>query len=184
MKAVGYLLIAVGFLVATIAATSDEEAVYWPYFIAGLIVGIVGVVVVRLALRHQVHGGGRLTANIQTIEASLERIVENVTKLDAEKDQIDTYDVRHRIDELLLEDLATFADGRESVAHAHGLPAYAEVMTTFAAGERYLNRVWSASADGYIDEVNEYLERAKDQFTETLASLRRFGRSDSAGQPV
>ena len=174
MKSIGYLLITAGFLVATIAATSDEEVVYWTYFVVGLAVGIVGVAVVRLALRHQVHGGGRLTASIQTIEASLNRIVENVTKLDVEKHQIDTYDVRHRIDELLLEDLATFADGRESVAHAHGLPAYAEVMTTFAAGERYLNRVWSASADGYIDEVNEYLEKAKDQFAETLAVLRRL----------
>jgi hypothetical protein len=184
VKALGYLLIAVGFLVATIAATSDEEVVYWSYFIVGMVIGIAGVVVVRMALRHQTHGGGRLTASIQAVEASLGRIVENITKLNAEKDTIDTYDVRHRVDELFLDDLATFVDGRESIAHAHGLPAYAEVMTTFAAGERYLNRVWSASADGYIDEVNEYLEKAKDQFADSLAHIRRLEEGASSAQPA
>jgi uncharacterized membrane-anchored protein YhcB (DUF1043 family) len=174
MKAIGYLLITVGFLVGSLAATSDKEVVYWNYFVVGLLVGVAGVVLVRIALRRHTHGGGRLTANIQTIEASLSRIVENLTKLDAEKQSIDTYDVRHRIDDQFADDLEMFVDARESIAHRYGLAAYGEVMTTFAAGERYLNRVWSASADGYIDEVNDYLERAKDQFAETLAALRRL----------
>jgi len=67
-----------------------------------------------------------------------------------------------------------FVDARESIAHRYGLAAYGDVMTRFAAGERYLNRVWSASADGYIDEVNEYLEKAKDQFTDSLDLIRRL----------
>jgi len=54
----------------------------------------------------------------------------------------------------------------------HGLQAYADVMSSFAAGERYLNRVWSASADGYIDEVNAYMEKAQAQFVESLAKIR------------
>jgi hypothetical protein len=174
LMAIGYLLITVGFLIGAVAATSDAEAVYWNYFAVGLGVGIAGVVVARVALKHRTHGGGRLTANIQTIEASLRRIVENLTTLDAEKHTLDTYDVRRRIDELFLEDLATFVIGRESIAHAHGLAAYGEIMSSFAAGERYLNRVWSASADGYIDEVNEYLEKAKDQFNESLTLFRRL----------
>jgi hypothetical protein len=39
-------------------------------------------------------------------------------------------------------------------------------MSNFAAGERYINRVWSASTDGYVDEVNLYLDRALRQFRE------------------
>jgi hypothetical protein len=39
-------------------------------------------------------------------------------------------------------------------------------MSNFAAGERYINRVWSASTDGYVDEVRMYLERAREQFRE------------------
>ena len=54
------------------------------------------------------------------------------------------------------------------------LIAYGEVMTDFAAAERYLNRVWSASADGYIDEVNEYLEKASNQFAACLDKTNKL----------
>jgi spore coat polysaccharide biosynthesis protein SpsF (cytidylyltransferase family) len=40
--------------------------------------------------------------------------------------------------------------------------------------DRYLNRVWSASADGSTDEVSEYLEKAKDQFNESLDLVHRL----------
>jgi hypothetical protein len=81
---------------------------------------------------------------------------------------------RIRIDELFLEDFAMFVDARESIAHRYGLSAYADVMSCFAAGERYLNRVWSASADGYIDEVNAYLDRALEQFTDSHQKVRQL----------
>jgi len=47
-------------------------------------------------------------------------------------------------------------------------------MSCFAAGERYLNRVWSASADGYIDEVNAYLDKAQAQFADSLEKIRQL----------
>jgi len=48
--------------------------------------------------------------------------------------------------------------------HVFGMQNYADVMSNFAAGERYINRVWSASTDGYVDEVRMYLDRANQQF--------------------
>jgi len=53
--------------------------------------------------------------------------------------------------------------------HVFGLQSYADVMGAFAAGERYINRVWSASTDGYVDEVYNYLDRATRQFREARA---------------
>ena len=50
--------------------------------------------------------------------------------------------------------------------HLFGLQPYADIMSAFAAGERYINRVWSASTDGYVDEVKMYLTKAHDQFIE------------------
>ena len=44
----------------------------------------------------------------------------------------------------------------------------------FAAGERYLNRVWSASVDGYIDEVRSFLVLARTQFEGTKKILDRL----------
>ena len=45
-------------------------------------------------------------------------------------------------------------------------------MNPFAAGERYLNRVWSASTDGYIDEAHTYVDKAREQFELALEILR------------
>ena len=95
-------------------------------------------------------------------------------QLNAQKRSIDTYDVRHRIDELFTDDLTSFVEARQSIAQVHGLQAYADVMSYFAAGERYLNRVWSASADGYVDEVNDYLDKAQAQFVESLERIRQL----------
>jgi hypothetical protein len=58
------------------------------------------------------------------------------------------------------------------VAHRFGLQAYAEVMNPFAAGERYLNRVWSTSTDGYVDEAHRYIDMAREQFESALAEFR------------
>lgn len=41
-------------------------------------------------------------------------------------------------------------------------------MNPFAAGERYLNRVWSTSTDGYIDEAHIYVTKAREQFESAL----------------
>ena len=81
---------------------------------------------------------------------------------------IATYEAHFSIDRPFRQDLFAFADARESMQHAFGIQAYADIMSAFAAGERYLNRVWSASADGYVDEVNAYLHKASEQFSEAL----------------
>ena len=53
----------------------------------------------------------RLVSNMRAIEESLRRIAQNMTRLNAEKQSIDPYDVRHRIEELFADDLTTFVDG-------------------------------------------------------------------------
>jgi hypothetical protein len=171
MRKIGYLMITVGFLAGSLAAIVDKENVQWGCFAAALAVGVVGVGLVRFGAHREKRVEGKLTEDIQSIETSLSRIVENMNGLNAQKSSINTYDVRHRIDELFPEDLTVFVEARQSIAHTHGLNAYADVMSSFAAGERYLNRVWSASADGYIDEVNTYLDKAQAQFAESLAKI-------------
>ncbi|MHC4618615.1 MAG: hypothetical protein ACYTEQ_12785 [Planctomycetota bacterium] len=184
MKNFGYLMITVGFLAGALVAVLDKEQVRWAFFSMAMIVGAAGIGTVHLGKRRKVKFKAKLSDDVRSIQTSLGRIVENVARLNAEKTSLNTYDVRHRIDELFPEDLDTFVEGRESIAHVHGLHAYADVMSYFAAAERYLNRVWSASADGYIDEVYTYLERAHTQFAQTLEKLKQLtekpGQADKA----
>jgi len=141
-------------------------------YLAAIGVGVVGVIIARVGTRRSARDAGRLTTDIRAIEEHLERITAEADRLEAEKAGIDVYDLRHRIDERFREELEAFVQARESIAHSFGLQAYAEVMTHFAAGERSLNRVWSASTDGYIDEAHEYIRRAREHFREALERFR------------
>ena len=174
MKSIGFLLVTVGFIAAALASVVDENVVRWLWYIPALGLGVAGVVLIKVEHARQSKTEHHVASRIETVDNSLERIAANINKLDAEKQSIDTYDMRHRIDELFVEDIDNFVDARESIAHRYGLAAYGEVMSTFAAGERYLNRVWSASADGYIDEVHTYLEKAREQFSESLNMIRQL----------
>ena len=176
MNKLGYLMITVGFLAGALTAVVDEDVVRWGYFAGSLAVGVVGIVLVRAAHARHSLAEEKLTLNMQVIEASLAQIVEKISRLNAQKQSVDIYDMRHRIDELFPGDLTSFVQARHSIAQVHGLQAYADVMSCFAAGERYLNRVWSASADGYVDEVNTYLDKAQSQFVESLQKVKNLCR--------
>ncbi|MHC4067981.1 MAG: hypothetical protein ACYS18_00495 [Planctomycetota bacterium] len=174
MKKTGYLLITFAFLAGSLVAVIDKLNVQWGYFSAAIIAGVVGIILVHRHERKNSRSEKKLTVNLQDIKASLARVVENLTRLNAEKQSINPYDMRHRIDELFSDDLARFVEARESLAHAHSLQVYADVMSHFASGERYLNRVWSASADGYVDEITVYLDKAQMQFAEALDRVCRL----------
>jgi hypothetical protein len=172
MKLIGFLMVMFGFIVAALAAVVDENAIKWLWYVPALAVAVAGVAAIRIEDVGRNKAEHHVIAKIETIDNSLDRIVTNINMLNSEKHSINTYDVRHRIDELFINDLEMFVDARESIGHRYGLAAYGDVMSSFAAGERYLNRVWSASADGYIDEVNTYIEKAREQFTDCLTKIK------------
>ncbi len=171
MRRFGFLLVIVGFLAGALASVVNPTAVRWDRFIPAVAVGFAGVVLVRLGRRREVRATERLTSNMRAIQDSLRRIAQNMTQLNAEKQSIDPYEVRHRLEELFADDLSTFITARESIAYSYRLAAYADVMSSFAAGERYLNRAWCASADGYVDEIHQYLGEAKEQFASSLGKV-------------
>lgn len=173
MKTVGYLLITIGFLAGSLTAVQTQaNQINWNWFLPALILGAVGVAMARWGQQVQSRDAATLSDNVDVLALSLDRMVRNVTQLDQQKGSMHPYEVHGRIDQLFPEALSTFVEARESIAHVYGLPAYADVMNEFAAGERYLNRVWSASVDGYIDDVHEYLGRAKHQFEEARRKLQ------------
>lgn len=180
MKYFGYLLITAGFLGGSFEVVRRVEGVNEAAFLLWLAAGVAGVVLVRRAKRAEATDVELLTSNIRTIEGSLQKIVADAERLNAEKADINVYHLRHRIDELFPKDLTAFVDARESIAHSYGLEAYSEVMNRFAAGERYLNRVWSASTDGYIGEAHDFMEKAAVQFHDALTAFQDV----RAGRPI
>ena len=165
LRYLGYLLITVGFLGGSFEVVRQVEGVDTASFLVWLSVGIVGVIVAQRARKAEATDVEVITTNVRAIETSLEALSSEARRLNEEKAGISVYDLRHRIDERFMADLVRFVD-------SYGLKAYAEVMNRFAAGERSLNRVWSASTDGYVDETSNYLEKAATHFAEALATFR------------
>ncbi len=173
MKLFGFLLVVLGFLAGAYYLTGVKGSVLGAGFTAAFAIALAGVVILRVVTRKRAAAGEKVTAEIQAVEQSLAYLARGVAELEEAKAGIDVYDLPKEIDKRFNESLERFVSSRESIAVAYGLPAYAAVMSHFAAGERYLNRVWSCSVDGYIDEAHKYLAHARDQFAEGLAKLKQ-----------
>ena len=166
MKILALILVIASFLAGAFLAVLDPQQVNWGYMTPVLVIGLIGLWIYRKVQREESRAGDRLAGNIDILDKSLARILANLEELCQRGDDLPVYDARFEIDHLFRDDLNNFAEARESMIHVFGIQNYADVMSNFAAGERYINRVWSASTDGYVDEVREYLERARKQFTE------------------
>lgn len=171
MKTLGYLLITTGFLFGAYHSVVDTEIVPWRFVVPAFGLGLIGIALVQIASHGSRRAGDAVRSSLNQLRESLTRIVDRATRLDAEKDTIDVYEIHRRIDDIFMEDLDIFVDNRESIGHAYGLQSYADVMTQFATAERYLNRCWSASTDGYVDEVHTFLTRSHEHFAEALQKL-------------
>ncbi|MCG8423035.1 MAG: hypothetical protein MJE77_34460 [Proteobacteria bacterium] len=167
----GLVLITLGFIGGALYAVLDKESIDWWWFSSFAVLGAAGVGMVQLAIQRAASDETLTEANVQALRTSLGRIVSNLAVLDGEKNSIDVYDLPQRIDHEFRDDILSFVDARESIVHVYSIHAYADVMSHFAAAERYLNRVWSCAADGYIDEAHEYINRSHKQFTEAQARL-------------
>lgn len=166
IKAFSLFTIMASFLVGAFITVLDPSQVNWRWFVPVLSLGVVALFIYRRAHRSEARTSHRLSGNLEILDTSLGKLLGNLESLNALGDNLPVYEARFEIDRLLREDLNNFANARESMKHVFGLQNYAEVMSAFAAGERYINRVWSASTDGYVDEVRSYLDRATQQIRE------------------
>jgi len=169
IKTLSLLTIMASFLAGAFICVLDPTQVDWAWFVPVIGVGVIALVIYRKAHHGEAKASHRLSGNLQILETSLVNILGNLESLNADSKNLPVYEARFEIDRLLRGDLNNFANARESMKHVFGLQNYADVMSAFAAGERYINRVWSASTDGYVDEVLSYLERATLQFREARA---------------
>lgn len=171
MKNIGYILFAAGFLAGAYATALDVENVNWMLFAGAAVIAVAGLVIAKTQASAHARSDEVLAVNRGELRESLQNIVRDladIVDVSAEKGA----DLRERIDLKLRDDLRRFADARSSMVHLFGLQTYADIMSSFAAGERYINRVWSASADGYDGEAATYLEKAARQFADAQRQLQ------------
>lgn len=175
MVKLGFSLITAGFLVGSYYAVLREDGVPWGYWAVGLAVGVAGVALARFGAKQSATSADRLTGNLSVIQGSLAKLVTEAEALHGELPSMNVYEVRHRIDQRFMVELNSFVEARESIRHRYGVQAYADVMTDFATGERTLNRAWSASTDGYVDEVARSVIKAETHFRQAREKFLALG---------
>jgi hypothetical protein len=181
MKSIGFLLLIGGFLAAAYSTTLDTQMTDWYLFVPAAIAAIVGVLIIKRQARGEARSEHVLTANRTELRESLSNITRDLEQIGSESAVLSAVQLRDAIDEKLRNDLRRFADARESLIHLYGLQAYADIMSDFAAGERYVNRVWSAAADEYDAEAWAYIGKALGRFEEASSRLQEAGQMAAGG---
>lgn len=176
MKNIGNLLLAGGFLAGAYATALDVQNVNWQLFVIAAFAALSGLVISKRQASAHARSDSVLEVNRGELRESIQNIVADLNEL-TNGESLRGDALRNRIDIQLREDLRRFADARQSMVHLFGLQVYADIMSSFAAGERYINRVWSASADGYDEEAETYLGKAVLQFHDAQQQLQQATQS-------
>jgi hypothetical protein len=170
MKQIALLLLIAGFLAGAYATALDVENVNWPLFAVAAAAAVLGLVLFKRQASAHARSDEVLESNRGELRESIDNIVRDLGEIVADP-EARRAGLREAIDLRLRTDLRRFAEARESMIHLFGLQTYADIMSSFAAGERYINRVWSASADGYDEEAQAYLARAVERFADAREQL-------------
>ena len=170
MKNFGYFLVIAGFLGGAFATSLDVQYVNWTLFGVTALAAVVGLGIYKQQVGSMARSESVLESNRVDLRESIANVVNDLRDIN-EGELTRGAVLRNRIDLKLRDDLRRFADARESMVHLFGLQTYADIMSHFATGERYINRVWSASADGYDEEADAYLIKAAEQFDEARKQL-------------
>lgn len=178
-----FLLVTLGAVLASLGvARTDPSVQGWVsayqaqtgLAVAGLVLLAGGIWVRQLDLR-DLRRARVDSGSLGTAAAALDHIVERTRALSARLGAIDDLVELHGLlDAIVSGPVTEFTRHRQAIIDAYGQAAYAAVMGPFSQGERYLNRAWSASTDGYLYEATTYAEKALPHIDEAQHEMQRL----------
>jgi hypothetical protein len=174
----GQALLWAGFLSGSLATVFSLEnvdrpwaTINWPWYVTSALICAVGIVVIRLSKKSNAAESVQSAAQFETLPRTIQQLRTKVADLKKTQDRLKPSEIVKFIDDTLADELREFVDARQAIVTHAGLHSFADVMTQFSAGERAINRAWSAAADGYVDEVAICLDRADTFFERTQQLL-------------
>ena len=172
----GFIIFSVGIILAIVGASkAPAEGSAWPdtvpVFLAGALLAAVGLALWRRATAATARAEAASSESANDPYALLSGIIEPINALKDDLDGLDAQTLGARIDELLNEFVLPFAEVRQVLVNRLGMEKGAEVLVVVAFGERLLNRVWTAAADGHLPEAKACFPEAYEAFTEAHALI-------------
>ncbi len=132
----------------------------WITYSLGVGLGVVGIGMIRYS---RIRRGEERLARTDSLPDLRRRMGELVSGLTALNDNVASWrpeQILAFIDRECSMSFNEFADHRLALSDHFGVKVYAQIMTEVASAERFVNRAWSAAADGYVDEVATSVKRA------------------------
>lgn len=150
------------------------------FFLTALVGLLAGGLIIRREDRQQMAALlEREPEETETPEYALRAAHDAVAALRRDVEGLDraqqATEITRRVGDLQLTHLIAFVDARPELVGRFGIGGYARLMDPFAAGERQLNRAWSAAADGALAEALASLERGQEALAEALRRLAARG---------
>ncbi|MCK5074341.1 MAG: hypothetical protein KAQ98_13005 [Bacteriovoracaceae bacterium] len=178
-KWIGILFFLGGTILATISASKiPAEGSTYPdtlgIFIPGFILAVIGILIwhtmvrklIKLELKQQ-----DASSNDNPVTL-IEKLQPNLTDLTSKIGNLDSDELCQEVDKLLDNYVLPFAEVRQTLVNMMGMSKGAQVLVTIAYGERMLNRVWSASADGHLEEAQNVYPDAVSAFQEAYGMVQ------------
>lgn len=106
----------------------------------------------------------RLSGRLHTLAEELAATTDKSARIEA---------IVRQIGRIQRDDVPAFVADRPALVNRLSLTGYAELMDSFAAMERQLNRAWSAAADAHLPESEACLRNAQPLMIETLSRLKK-----------
>lgn len=174
IKKVGTVLMYIGTIASLTAAARipPDYVIFWTS--CGLL--IIGIVFRKLSRKRKDEILN--SKDIRELKEYLQNALQEVKSLNASRQELTCESLYPGIDKITSNFLYNFGLGCHSLQTNFGVQGYNAVMGHFALAERYLNRVWSASADGYLEEAIDYLIKAELELSESLVAIEQLGKNN------
>lgn len=148
----------------------------WSIVTAGILILCVGIAWARIAQKKRATAAASASSEraIDVVQSALDQASSRTRALRSSAAEAPFDGVTTECEAIVRECVERVAGQQESLSREYGFAGYAQVMTPFAAAERWLNRAWSAASDAHRPEVLASLERAIEHIDEALAECARL----------
>ena len=172
----GFIIFCVGIVLAIVGASkAPVEGSEWPdtiwLFIDGTTVALIGLVLWRQRVQKLANELAQATESESDPFVLLEALISPLDALKGDIEELAPDALTARIDTLLNDFVLPFAEVRQVLVNRLGMEKGAEVLVIVAFGERLLNRVWTAAADGHLPEAKACFPEAHEAFIEAQALI-------------
>lgn len=150
----------------------------WTIVVVGILILCAGIAWARIAQGKRSAQGSNAGGDraIEVMKSALSSAQERTKSLRQTAHDASLDEVAKECEAIVRDCVEAVAAQQESLSRIYGFAGYAQVMTPFAAAERWLNRAWSAASDTHRPEVLASLDHAIEHIDEALGECSTLAR--------